>query len=80
MPSVEGLQQIGDLGTPDLADDDVIGPVAQGVPDQIPDRHPLVAEPARLEAQAIGPYPPPPRDQDVTPATWARGWIDNSSD
>ena len=111
VPGVEGLQQIGDLGTPDLADDDVIGPVAQGVPDQIPDRHPLVAEPARLEAQAIGtlkvqlqgvfdgddtalggssatsafrsvvlPEPVPPRDQDVAPATWARGWIDNSSD
>ena len=32
---VERLQEVGGLAAPDLADDDVVGPVAERVPDQV---------------------------------------------
>ena len=35
---VEGLQQVGRFGAAHLADDDVIGPVAQGVAHEVADR------------------------------------------
>ena len=35
---VERLEQIGGLAAPDLADDDVVGPVAERVPHQVADR------------------------------------------
>ena len=38
MPGVERLQQIGGFPAPDFADDDMIGPVPEGVFDQVPDR------------------------------------------
>ena len=42
MPGVDGLREIGGLGAPVLADDDVIGPVAQGVP--VSQRHPSAGQ------------------------------------
>ena len=43
-------QDVRDCGA-HLADDDVVGPVAQRVPDKVRDRDPLVAKAARLETQ-----------------------------
>ena len=54
VPGVQRLEQVGRLAPPHLADEDVIRPVAQRVPHEIPDRHAAVAEPPRLEPQAIG--------------------------
>ena len=54
MPGVEGLEQVGGLGPADFSDDNVIGPVAQGVAHQVPDRHVASGEPARLQPQAVG--------------------------
>ena len=42
----------------DLADDDVIGPVAQRVPHQVADRHAPVDQAPRLEPQAVGAVEP----------------------
>ena len=54
MSGVESLEQVGGFGPADLADDNVVGTVAQRVAHQVADRHAPVAEPARLEAQAVG--------------------------
>ena len=51
---VERLEQVGGLGPADLADEDMVGPVAQGVAHQVADGDAAVAEPPRLEAQAVG--------------------------
>ncbi len=50
VPRVQRLKQVGGLGPAHLADDDVIGPVPQRVPHQVPDRHAATGEPARLGA------------------------------
>ena len=34
----------------------------------------------RIQEHRLARARTPPRDQDVAPATWTRGWIDNSSD
>ena len=38
MSGVEGLQQVGRFGAVHFADDDVIGPVPQGVAHEVADR------------------------------------------
>ncbi len=38
MSGVEGLQQVGRFAAAHLADDDVIGPVSQGVAHEVADR------------------------------------------
>ena len=59
MAGVERLQEIGGLAAPDLADHDVVGPVAERVPHQVADRHGrLGAGGSSLEAQAVGPVDP----------------------
>ena len=59
MAGVQRLQQVGGLAAPHLADDDVVGPVAERVPDQVADRHGrLGADRTRLEAQAVGALDP----------------------
>ena len=56
---VERLEQIGGLAAPDLADDDVVGPVAQRVPHQVADRDGgLGADSPGLEAEAVGAVDP----------------------
>ena len=56
---VERLEQIGGLAAPDLADDDVVGPVAQRVPHQVADRDGgLGADSPGLEAEAVGALDP----------------------
>ena len=54
MPGVERLEQIGGLGAPDLADDDVVGPVAERVAHQVADRYGCFrADGPGLEADAV---------------------------
>ena len=54
MAGVERLQQIGGLAAPHLADDDVVGSVAERVPHQVADRYGrLGTDGSRLEAQAV---------------------------
>ena len=59
MARVQRLEEIGGLAAPDLADDDVVGPVAQRVPHQVADRDGgLGADSPGLEPQAVGPVDP----------------------
>ena len=53
MAGVEGLEQVGGLAAAHLADDDVIGPVPQGVAHEVADRDGSFLQPARLEADAV---------------------------
>ena len=53
VPRVQCLEQIGRLSAAHLADDDVIGPVAQGMPHQVADRHVAAGGVPRLEPQAV---------------------------
>ena len=54
VPGVERLEQVGGLGAPDLADDDVVGPVAERVAHQVPDRdRRLGADRPGLEPDAV---------------------------
>ena len=50
---VEGLQQVGGFAAAHLADDDVIGPVPQGVAHEVADRDGPLLQPARLEPDAV---------------------------
>ncbi len=50
MAGVERLEQVWGLGPADLADDDVVGPVAQGVPHEVADRDAASAERDELRA------------------------------
>ena len=50
---VEGLQEVGRFTAAHLADDDVIGSVAQGVADEIADRNGSLLQPARLKPDAV---------------------------
>ena len=59
MAGVERLEQIGGLAAPDLADDDVVGPVAERVPHQVADRDGrLGTDGSGLEAEAVGALDP----------------------
>ena len=42
---VQGVEQVGRLGPTDLAEDDMVRPVAKRVAHQVADRHAAVAEP-----------------------------------
>ena len=56
--SIEGLQKIGGLAASHLAHHDVIGPVPQCVPDQLPDGDGAPLQVPRLEAETVGPGDP----------------------
>ena len=53
MSGVEGLQQVGGFAAAHLADDDVIGPVPQGVAHEIADGDGSLLQPPRLEPDAV---------------------------
>ena len=59
VPGIERLQEIGGLAAPDLADNNVIGAMAQahGL-HEVPDRHRFAVDPPRLEADTVFPVDP----------------------
>ena len=58
VPGVERLQEIGGLAAPDFADDNVVGPVAKRVLDEVADRHRFAVDPPGLEADTVFPIDP----------------------
>ncbi|MDE2762420.1 MAG: hypothetical protein OXK74_06470 [Gemmatimonadota bacterium] len=58
MPGVEGLEQVCGLAAPDLAHDDVVGPVAERVAHQVADRDGRVVGGPGLEPEAVGAVDP----------------------
>ena len=60
MAGVERLEEVGRLPAPHLAHDDVVGPVAERVADEVADRDggPLPRAAAGLEAEAVRPLDP----------------------
>ena len=58
VPGVERLQEIGGLAAPDLADHNVVGPMPERVPDEVPDRHRFGVDPPGLEADTVFPVDP----------------------
>ena len=60
MAGVQCLEKIGRLPAPHLAHDDVVGPVAERVADEVADRDggPFARAAPRLEAEAVRPLDP----------------------
>ena len=58
MPGIERLQEIGGLAAPDLTDHNVVGPVSEGMFDQVADRDRITLDPPRLEADTVFPVNP----------------------
>ena len=54
-PGVERLQEIGGLAALDLADNNVIRAMAQGMAHEVADRHGFAVDPPRLEADTVFP-------------------------
>ena len=61
MSGVEGLQQVGRFGAAHLADDDVIGPVPQGVAHEVADRERCSSSDPRAGRGAFPQGEPQPR-------------------
>ena len=58
MPGIERLQEIGRLAAPDLADNNVVRAMAQGMAHEVADRHRFAVNPPRLEADTVFPVDP----------------------